>query len=26
VEGGDGNGYIIMIGSIGVSVFNSCQK
>jgi hypothetical protein len=26
VEGGDGNGYIIIIGSIGVSVFNSCQK
>ena len=26
VEGGDGNGYIITIGSIGVSVFNRCQE
>ena len=26
MEGGDGNGYIITTGSIGVSVFSSCQK
>jgi hypothetical protein len=26
VDGGDNNGYIITIGSIGVSVFNKCQE